>query len=171
MDFTPTAEHELIRQTMRDFAQQKVAPIAASVAIALKASRKGASQKIAWLSKTFEKPGTRQRRYRLKSAKTSSGTPRVATLRRSRRPRSTSTPKASGAPSRMAGKRHSAATESQATLQPSRSRAKATKQRIANRPAAGSACALAPSSTWNGLAATKKSVGQSGGTPVARQSA
>ena len=31
MDFTPTAEHELIRQTMRDFAQQKVAPIAAKM--------------------------------------------------------------------------------------------------------------------------------------------
>jgi alkylation response protein AidB-like acyl-CoA dehydrogenase len=31
MDFTPTAEHELIRQTMREFAQQKIAPIAAKM--------------------------------------------------------------------------------------------------------------------------------------------
>ncbi|MGB1697338.1 MAG: acyl-CoA dehydrogenase family protein [Thermoplasmatota archaeon] len=31
MDFTPTAEHDLIRQTMREFAEQKVAPIAAKM--------------------------------------------------------------------------------------------------------------------------------------------
>ncbi len=31
MDFTPTPEHDLIRQTMREFAEQKVAPIAAKM--------------------------------------------------------------------------------------------------------------------------------------------
>lgn len=31
MDFTPTAEHDLIRQTMREFAEQRVAPIAAKM--------------------------------------------------------------------------------------------------------------------------------------------